>query len=63
VRPSISTSSRSRIDERSFGPNHAEVASLVENTTVLLRQMGREKDAAPFEERASVMRSRQDEEG
>ena len=48
------------IDEKAFGPEHAEVATDLEAYAILLRAMNRPEEALALEERARAIRDKSD---
>jgi len=44
--------------EKALGPNHPQVATVLENMTELYKKMGNEEEAKKFEERAKKIRSK-----
>ncbi len=46
------------IFEKALGPNHPQVATVLENMTELYKKMGNEEEAKKFEERARKIRSK-----
>ncbi|MGH9551768.1 MAG: tetratricopeptide repeat protein [Terriglobales bacterium] len=46
--------------ERTLGPDHANVATCLENYADLLRKLNREMDAVAMEQRVHVIRGKRD---